>query len=122
MLWLRLLLGTGARFASRSRLNLAGGAFVAVLELAVLELADVLAVALVDEAVDELKGGVVSELICDVESVLEVLVEAEIALVGTTPVLGIVTAEAMSVSFSLGFAVSVAFVGKSWTGAGSKFV
>ena len=75
-----------------------------------------------DEAADELKDDVVSELVCDVESVLEVIVEAEPALVGTTPVLGIVTAEAMSVSFSLGFAVSVAFVGKPCTGAGSKFV
>ena len=92
MLWLRLLLGTGARFASLSRRNLAAGAFIAVLVLA-----DVLAVALVDEAVDELKD--------DVESVLEAIVEAEPALVGTTPVLGIAIAEAISVSFSLGFAV-----------------
>lgn len=117
MLWLRLFPGTGARFASLSRRNLAAGAFIAALVLA-----DVVVVALVDEAVDELKDDVVSELVCDVESVLEVTVEAEPVVVGTTPVLGTVTAEAISLSFSLGFAVSVAFVGKSCTGAGSKFV
>lgn len=75
-----------------------------------------------DVAVDELKDNVVSELVCDVESVLEAIVEAEPVLVGSMPVLGTVTAEAMSVSSSLGFAVWVAFVGKSCTGAGSKFV
>ena len=65
---------------------------------------------------------VVSKLVCDVGSVLEVIVEAEPVVVGSTPVLGTVTAEAMSVSSCLGFALSVAFVGKSCTGAGSKFV
>ena len=112
-----LLLGTGACFASLFRSNLAAGAFVAVLVLT-----DVVAVALVDDAVDE--------LICDFEIVFAddvpggfvVIVEAEPVVVGSMPVLGTVKAEAMSVSSSLGFAVSVAFVGKFCTGAGSKFV
>ncbi len=103
----RLLLGTEACFASLFRSNLAAGAFVAVLVLA-----DVVAVALMDDAVDELEDDAVSGLVCDVEPVV----------VGKMPVLETVAAEAMSVSSSLGFAVSVAFVGKFCTGAGSKFV
>ena len=52
MLWFRLLLGTRARFASLSRRNLAAGAFIAVLVLA-----NVVAVALMEDAADELKDG-----------------------------------------------------------------
>ena len=92
-LLIRLLLGTGACFASLSRRNLAAGAFVAVLVLV-----DVLAVALVDDVVDDVVVGVVVGVVDDAVGGLE------------------------SVSTSLGFAVSVAFVGKFCTGAGSRFV
>ena len=85
---------------------------------------------LMDDADDELKDDAVSALVLDVESVFPddgprlfvVTVEADPVVAGLLPVLGTVTAEAMSVSASLGFAVSVALVGKFCTGAGSKFV